>query len=84
MGVRGDERKKAGGCLARERQFPCRFSRKKLRGRERRERVWQCGVWVVARFVRVANEVEMVLRNGEGYDREQSREVKRVSETKIE
>ncbi|TQE12035.1 hypothetical protein C1H46_002429 [Malus baccata] len=37
MGVRGDERKKASGCLARERQFPHRVPRKKSRGKERRE-----------------------------------------------
>ncbi|KAB2620916.1 hypothetical protein D8674_029412 [Pyrus ussuriensis x Pyrus communis] len=42
MGVRGDERKKAGGCLARERQVPLHVSRKNPRGRERRERV---AVW---------------------------------------
>ncbi|TQE11327.1 hypothetical protein C1H46_003061 [Malus baccata] len=62
MGVHGDKRMTAGGCLAREWQFPRRVLRKKPRGGERGEREWQCGVWVVARFAGVANEVEMVLR----------------------
>ncbi|TQD82337.1 hypothetical protein C1H46_032111 [Malus baccata] len=70
MGVRGDERNKAGGCLARERQFPHRHSlcasvcqgRSREAERGEREKECQCGVWMVARFTGVANEVEMVLR----------------------